>query len=204
MKDRWNQIWHRLGAPVAPVEILQKLLDAYSAGDRYYHNLAHIQDCLAIFDETQSLATQPAAVELAIWFHDAVYNPKRSDNEEKSAAWAKSAIAQSGLSIDFAEYVSCLILATRHHATAQNQDTQLLLDIDLSILGQQPEIYWLYEENIRKEYSWVPEPLFKQKRIEVLHSFLERSRIYHLDVYRDRFEEQARKNLEQAITRLVR
>jgi predicted metal-dependent HD superfamily phosphohydrolase len=203
MKERWKQIWQKLDAPVTPVEILEELLGAYSSGDRYYHNLVHIQDCLAIFDETRFLANSPEAVELAIWFHDAVYDPKRSDNEERSAAWAKSAIAQSGLSSDFSEYVSRLILATCHNAIAQDRDTQLLMDIDLSILGREPEIFWRYENNIRKEYAWVPEDIFKQKRIEVLHSFLERSHIYYLDIYRNRFEVQARQNLEQAIARLV-
>jgi predicted metal-dependent HD superfamily phosphohydrolase len=203
MKERCKQIWQKSDAPVVPSEILEELLSAYSSGDRYYHNLAHIQDCLAIFDETRFLADSPEAVELAIWFHDAVYDPKRSDNEEKSAAWAKSAIAQSGLSIDLAEYVSHLILATCHNAIDQDRDTQLLMDVDLSILGQEAEIFWQYEDNIRKEYAWVPEDLFNQKRIAILHSFLERSHIYYLEIYRNRFEEQARQNLEQAIARLV-
>lgn len=199
MKQRWNQIWRKLDAPIVPSETLEELLNAYSSSDRYYHNLTHIQDCLSIFDETRSLATFPEAVELAIWFHDAVYDPKRSDNEERSAAWAKSAIAHSGLSSDLAEYVSCLILATRHHVAVNDRDTQLLVDIDLSILGREPEIFWQYETNIRKEYAWVPEDLFRQKRISILHSFLERSHIYHLDFYREKFEAQARRNLEQAI-----
>ena len=203
MKARWKQIWQKLDAPVVPVEILEELLSAYSSGDRYYHNLTHIQDCLSIFDETRSLANSPEAVELAIWFHDAVYDPKRSDNEEKSAAWVKSAIAQSGLSRDFSEYVSRLILATCHNVIAQDRDTQLLMDVDLSILGREPEIFWQYENNIRKEYAWVPEDLFNQKRIAILRSFLERSHIYYLDIYRNKFEAQARQNLEQAIARLV-
>lgn len=203
MQERWNQLWQKLNASVVPVEVYEALIVAYSASDRYYHSLTHIQDCLSIFDETQFLAAQPEAVELAIWFHDAIYDPKRSDNEERSAAWAKAAIAQSGLSSELAEYVSSLILATHHHAIAQDKDTQLLLDVDLSILGQKPEIYWRYEENIRKEYAWIPEDFFRQKRIEILRSFLERSHIYYLDIYQDKLERQARQNLKQAIAMLV-
>jgi predicted metal-dependent HD superfamily phosphohydrolase len=94
MKDRWQ----KLAALRVPQDILGELVQAYSSPERYYHNLMHIQDCLSIFEQTSFLAARPEEVELVIWFHDAVYDTRRSDNEEKSAAWAEAVILQVGLS----------------------------------------------------------------------------------------------------------
>jgi predicted metal-dependent HD superfamily phosphohydrolase len=87
MKDRWQTVWQKLRTPRVPHDVLSELMHAYSSPDRYYHNFTHIQDCLSVFDQTSSLAAHPEEVELAIWFHDAVYDTKRNDNEQKSAAW---------------------------------------------------------------------------------------------------------------------
>src|SRR5687767_2511875 len=98
MKDRWQRVWQKLAAPRVPQDALGELLRAYSSSDRHYHNFTHIQDCLSIFDQTSFLAAHPEEVELAIWFHDAVYDTRRSDNEQKSAEWAEAVIQQAGLS----------------------------------------------------------------------------------------------------------
>ncbi|WP_199305718.1 hypothetical protein [Pseudanabaena sp. FACHB-2040] len=184
-----------------PSEALEQLLQAYSSPDRFYHTLTHLQDCLSKFDAAKSLARCPEQVELAVWFHDAIYDPKRTDNEQKSAEWASSVIHQSGLSSDIAESVSQLILATRHNSEVSDRDAQLLVDIDLSILGSQAD-FWQYEENIRTEYAWVPVDLFRQKRVEILRGFLERQPLYYLDAFREQFEVQARVNLRDAIAKL--
>lgn len=204
MIDRWEMVWQQVAAPRIPHDVLDELIRAYSAPDRYYHNLTHIQDCLCLFDQTRSLAAHPEEVELAIWFHDAVYDARRSDNEQKSAEWAQAVIHESGLSSDLAERVASSILATRHHGEVTDPDAQLLVDIDLSILGRDPDIFWQYEENIRKEYSWVPQTLFQQERLKILQSFLDRPHIYYHGEYREKFEARARANLEQAIARLGR
>ncbi|UBF28044.1 hypothetical protein K9N68_09205 [Kovacikia minuta CCNUW1] len=200
-ESRWEKIWQKLQAPEVPRSLLKQLVRAYSAPNRFYHNLSHIQDCLSKFDHINALATDPAEVELAIWFHDAIYNPKRNDNEQRSAIWAKAAIAQAGLHPGIAERVSDLILATEHHTEVRGRDAQVMVDIDLSILGSEENIFWQYDANIRKEYAWVPDPIFKQKRIEILRGFLSRSSIYNLEEYQARFEEKARANLERAIVR---
>jgi predicted metal-dependent HD superfamily phosphohydrolase len=139
---------------------------------------------------------------VAIWFHDAVYDTRRDDNEQKSAEWAKKVISQSGLAGSVAERVSDLILATRHRAEVSDMDAQLMVDVDLSILGADPEVFWQYEENIRKEYAWISESLFRAGRMEILHNFLNRKYIYHHQTYRGMFEDKARFNLKQAITKL--
>lgn len=202
MKQRWETVWRRLAAPRISYDALDGLIHAYSSPDRYYHNLTHIQDCLSLFDRTSSLAAHPDEVELGIWFHDAVYDPQRNDNEQKSADWAEAVIWQSGLGTGIAGRVRDCILATRHETEAGDHDAQLLVDIDLSILGRDPAVFRQYEENIRREYAWVPEDRFRQERRKILKRFLERPHIYYHGAYREMFEARARQSLEEAIARL--
>ena len=203
LRDRWEDLWQKLDVRTAPQSTFDELIEAYASPDRFYHTFVHIEDCLSIFDQAKSLAVHPEEVELALWFHDAVYDPKRSDNEQKSAEWAEGVIKQSGGSNDSAERVSYSILATRHQQEVTGADAQLMVDVDLSILGREPDIFWSYEENIRKEYSWVPEELFRRKRMEILSRFLEHQHIYYHRQYREMFEEKARANLKRAIARLM-
>jgi predicted metal-dependent HD superfamily phosphohydrolase len=201
LQDRWEQVWQTLDVQ-PPQAVFKQLIQAYSAPDRFYHNLVHIEDCLSIIDQTGPLAVHSEEVELAIWFHDVVYDTRQSDNEHKSAVWAKAAVQQAGLSNAIAERVSFLILATRHNQELTDRDAQFIVDVDLSILGREAAIFWQYEENIRKEYAWVPAPLFRQRRIAILNGFLERQHIYYHLKFREMFEENAWSNLTQAIARL--
>jgi predicted metal-dependent HD superfamily phosphohydrolase len=191
-----------LYAQAVPQEAFEELIRAYASADRFYHNLIHVQDCLSIFDQTKYITVHPEEVELAIWFHDTVYDTRRNDNEQKSAEWAGSIIRQAGLEHAVAERVTRAILATRHNSEVTESDAQLMVDVDLSILGKDTDTFWRYDENIRKEYAWVPERLFREKRTEILRGYLARKSIYYLETYRERFEERARANLKQAIEKL--
>jgi predicted metal-dependent HD superfamily phosphohydrolase len=133
-----------------------------------------------------------------------MYDTWRSDNEEKSAVWAEAVIEQSGLSREIAKRVRSLILATRHLEQVTDWDAQLLVDVDLSILGREAKVFWRYEEDIRKEFDWVPEDVVRRERVRILRGFLDRPHIYYHRGYRERFETQAQVNLEQAIARLDR
>ena len=186
-----------------PDKVFEELISAYSSPDRFYHNLAHVEDCLFYFDQTEFLALHPGEVELAIWFHDAVYDTRRGDNEQKSAAWAEAVIRQAGLGGEMAERVSRSILATRHDVEVEDRDARLVADVDLSILGREADVFWQYEENIRKEYAWVPEDLFRQKRAEILRGLLDREHIYYHEEYRHMFEDRARLNLKEVIAKLL-
>jgi predicted metal-dependent HD superfamily phosphohydrolase len=203
LRDRWEAVWQSLGVRTAPQDVFDELIKAYSSPDRFYHTLIHIDDCLSIFDQTKSLAFHPAEIELAIWFHDGVYDTHRSDNEQKSAEWARATVEGLGIDNNTSDGVADLILATRHTKEITDVDAQLIVDVDLSILGREADVFWLYEENIRKEYSWVPEPAFRQKRVEILSSFLNRPSIYFHKAYQERFEQTARANLKQAIAKLA-
>ena len=203
MEDRWKKLWQNFHVDIVPQVVFEKLIQAYSSRDRFYHNLTHIHSCFSIFDQTKFLAAYPEEVELAIWFHDAVYDAGRDDNEQKSAEWAGKVISQSGLGSGVAKKVCGLILATRHRAEVWDTDAQLMVDVDLSILGADPENFWQYEENIRKEYARVPDGLFRSRRTEILRSFLNREYIYYHKQYRGMFEEKARFNLKQAVAKLL-
>ena len=171
------------------------LVRRYAEPHRAYHTMQHIEECLAEFERARHLAADPAAVELALWYHDAVYNPLASDNEERSAKLAIEGLTDT----TFARRVEDLILATKHRVEPTDPDAQLLADIDLSILGQRWERFAEYETQIRKEYAMVPEPIFKVKRAEILRSFLDRARIYSTPFFRDRLEVQARANLKRTL-----
>ena len=174
----------------------------YSAPERHYHNLRHISECLEAFDSTRHFSKNPLAVELAIWFHDVVYNSRASDNEEQSAVSARQWLSGSGSSEELLGCVESLVLATKAHDASLDIDAPLLVDIDLAILGQKEIRFREYEAQIRAEYSWVPQSTFVTKRAEILERFLGRQRIYSTDFFFERFEVQARRNLRWSIDHL--
>jgi predicted metal-dependent HD superfamily phosphohydrolase len=201
--SRFYELWHRLGAAGDARPFFEELSAAYSEPHRAYHGAAHIFDCLQQFDAVRTLFVRPDEAEFALWFHDAVYDPKAADNEEKSAAWAAAALTNAGVSGESVMRISELILATKHSACTPEQDTQLVADIDLSILGREPDIFTAYDRAIRLEYKWVAEDEYREGRTRVLSRFLDRPAIFQSDVFRSRFEQQARVNLRRAIARLV-
>ncbi|MBW8865337.1 MAG: hypothetical protein JF609_10555 [Verrucomicrobia bacterium] len=148
------------------------------------------------------LARQPQAVELAIWFHDAVYDTHAGDNEERSAGLAQSWLKKFKAEAELIESVERLVLATKSHDGSLHPDAPLLVDIDLSILGRPRKQFWEYESQIRQEYAWVDKAVFAAKRMEILERFLARKRIYQTDHYFHFFQFQAAENLRASIERL--
>lgn len=168
------------------------LIARYSEPHRRYHTLEHLEECFAAFDEIADLAAHPADVELAIWFHDAIYDTRRGDNEERSADWARSVCG---------EQVARLVMVTRHEAVAQGADEKVLADVDLWILGAPEKRFDEYETQVREEYGWVPGPIYRRKRREILESFVARPAIYHTDRFIQRYEARARANLARSLAR---
>lgn len=207
---RWHGLWQRLTPMVmarpgcagrARVPDGERLLDAWGQAGRAYHNRDHLSGVLAVFDAHRELAARPELVELALWYHDAVYDPRRADNEEASAEWAVRDLKAAGFSPEDVLAVKGMILATRHRSDqGLDGDTQLLLDIDLSILAASPEAFDAYEAAIRQEYKHVPENVFRDKRAEVLQQFMARERIYR--VLSD-LEGPARENLARSMGNLA-
>ncbi|XHX76800.1 MAG: hypothetical protein RBJ76_20525 [Stenomitos frigidus ULC029] len=200
--QRWCNLWQQVGARSTPEPLFKKIVAAYSEPHRAYHTLIHLEDCLANLELARSLAHQPTVVALALYFHDVVYDPRASDNEECSAALAVKWLQHGQVPQSLVEAVRHLVLATKHQTTPKDKDTALLVDIDLAILGSPIVEFDRYEANIRHEYSWVPEAVYRAKRASLLEQFLERSRLFQTDFFHHRYEQQARYNLRRSIKRL--
>lgn len=198
---RWHALMARLNLPLGE-HTCCALIASYAEPQRQYHTARHIEDCLAKLDESRHLAEDAGEVELALWFHDAVYNPLKVGNELASAEWATRFLREAGAEPGRIERVHALIMATQHSVLATTDDVKLLVDIDLSILGADEAGYAEFERNVRREYRWVPYFLYRKKRREILQSFLGRSQIYSLTLFRERFELRARDNLRRAIASL--
>lgn len=197
-RRRWTELWRRLGARGDGTSAFNDLVAAYSDPVRAYHTTEHIRDCLAQFDLSKSAATRPDEIEAAIWFHDAVYRPGSSENEHRSAELARDVLLESGVPAAVADRIAGLVLATRHESIPSEPDAALLCDIDLSILGRPPDVFDEFERRIRLEYAWVPEAVYRSARGEIMESFLRRRSIYQTALFRERYEAQARENLERS------
>lgn len=147
-------------------------------------------------------ADRPDEIEVAIWFHDAVYVPGRPDNEAASAALAEQALAAGDVAAPVCDRVRSLVLATRHTAVPHGNDARILTDIDLAILGADPYRFGIYDRAIRREFHALPEGEYRAGRATVLRSFLARPSIYHTDSFRERYEATARANITAALAAL--
>lgn len=182
--------------------LFQKLLDSYSEPQRQYHTLQHLVECIQKFELVIDLVNLPREIEVALWFHDAVYDVKGHDNEALSASWAKESLVVVGASKDEIDRIFHLIMVTQHINIPQSLDEQTLVDIDLSILGEQTDRFNEYDIQVRQEYAWVPDDVYRTKRCEVLEMFLTRPSIYSTAYFQNHFEVQARENLQRSIAQL--
>jgi predicted metal-dependent HD superfamily phosphohydrolase len=189
--------------PSAIENLFNSIVEHYSAKNRAYHNLSHIQSLLSLSESLPDKIQDRAALYFAIWFHDVIYDTKRSGNEEKSAEFAVEALAVLGVPEQTVVTTREMILATKHHrADDLSRDMKAFLDLDTSILGAPEDIYKEYSRAIRKEYSWVPGFLYRKGRMKVLNDFLGRDRIYNTEEIRAKYETQARHNIAEEIRTL--
>jgi predicted metal-dependent HD superfamily phosphohydrolase len=184
------------------LDTYQKLLSSYSERHRHYHNIKHISSILEHLNDVRCLAEDVNAVEVALWFHDAIYKIHSSSNELDSANLASDFLKKNKISSDFINKVHDLIMATVHSFKPDDNDQKLIVDIDLSILGAKSNIYDEFELSIRKEYRLIPRFIYNKKRIQILDSFLNRDRIYSHDYFFEQWEKNARTNIKKAIAKL--
>ena len=143
------------------------LIEKYSESQRHYHTLDHIEDCLMKCEKVKNEIKDLKSFQIALLYHDLFYDPKRKDNEEKSAEYAFNLL--ESLKFNNAQKVKEIILLTKHPSIPKTKDEKLLLDIDLSILGESPKTYEIYEENIRKEYIHAPKIMYSFGRKKLLN-----------------------------------
>ena len=174
------------------------LYDAYSEVQRHYHSIQHIVECLEHFHQIKTYLDDTISVELAIWFHDVIYNPKAHDNEQQSADYMQRML-ENVLGAEQIAKIYAWVLATKTHAPTADTDLAYLLDIDLAILASDPMRFAEYERQIRQEYAWVEPSLYVKKRQQVLRHFLETQPLYQTPFFQKRYERQAKQNLAQAL-----
>ncbi|QIF04888.1 N-methyl-D-aspartate receptor NMDAR2C subunit [Roseimicrobium sp. ORNL1] len=205
LRSRWQRLCSDLAVPDMGDTTWQVLRGAYTEPHRAYHNLTHIAECLAQLDYIAGVINPPehGTLEMALWFHDVVYDTHRHDNEEVSAALAERHLARAGVPRDHISHITHLILATKHSPTPPIGDAAWIVDIDLAILGANAPRFDEYEKQIRAEYHWVPEPDFRKGRAAVLRMFLERDAIYMTPAFHTRYEKAARENLQRSLNALA-
>ena len=201
LAERWQGDWRELGVAQPDSALYEALIGGYSDLRRRYHSLQHLFECFDRFDEARTLAERPAEVAMAIWYHDAIYDVMRHDNEERSADMAREALIGAGVGNDVAGRVHALILETRHCSEPLGRDAALLVDIDLAILAAPPDRFDEYERQIREEYSHVPLQEFREARRKILEGFLGRPRIFLSPFFCERYEDPARRNIASALAR---
>lgn len=199
--DEWESLRAGRNVPSDLGDDLRPVLEAYSAPRRHYHNVRHVADCLRELDRVRPECDDRRAAGAALLFHDCVYDPTRSDSEERSADVAAGMLARIGWEEAFLDTVRSLILATKHATPTVTNDAKLVVDTDLSILGKPPDVFDAYERAIRREYAHVGDGAFAAGRAKVLRQFLARPTIYATPSFRRRYEGTARENLERAIAR---
>lgn len=203
LEERWAALWRRVGAIGDCRATLKDLTNLYDRSGRFYHTTAHLGHCLAEFDAVRHLCDRPDAVEAAIFYHDAVYEPLAKDNEERSARLAAETLRAHGVGETFCQAVAELILVTRHGGqTPATDDGALLADLDLAILGRPAPEFDAYERAIRREYAEVPEAAFRSGRAAILRRMLARPHIYFTGAFHQKYEEAARANLKRSLERL--
>jgi predicted metal-dependent HD superfamily phosphohydrolase/uncharacterized protein with PIN domain len=199
MLERWMNLtgtW--CIEPTLASRAFEDIRSQYAESARHYHTLKHIREVLAVIDRLAAHATSPNAVRLAAWLHDIIYDSRASNNEERSAQYARRLCEQLG--IPDGASIADLIQKTKTHRAGDDANAQVLLDADLAVLGASPDVYQAYARNIRLEYGWVPDAEYRTGRRRVLESFLSRPRIYHLLT---KWEEPARHNIAAEIADLA-
>jgi len=206
LERRWQSLCGSLSCPQqAAADVWQLIERHYSEPHRHYHNLDHVAALLRHAAVHRAHLLQFHVVELAIWFHDIIYDTRSGGNEVASAALAIAAMQVMQVDPDIVSQVERCILATIGHAVTDTDtdtavpDLPLFLDFDLAILGAPAEHYRHYREAIRKEYAWVPEQDYRAGRAGVLRRLLERPALYFTPWMAARLEAPARDNIESEL-----
>ena len=204
VKARFCELWNRCSLAETGADsivVWEEIIGHYNEPWRQYHTLEHLCHCLQQLDLTSSLMEDPAAVEIALWFHDTILQPDATDNEEKSAELFKRS-AEMHLPPNVVNNVSNLIRATEHRDPPQGQDARHLCDIDLSSLASPWEQFLKDSNALRAEQSGTADAQFYPAKIRFLSTLLERPTVFLTDYFQARFERAARENIRRYITQL--
>ncbi|MFF1481034.1 hypothetical protein ACFVYD_26365 [Streptomyces sp. NPDC058301] len=198
LRTRWTRTLAaaRQGPGPDPAPYAERLLAQWAEPHRKYHTLDHLAAVLRHVDTLADHAEDPELVRLAAWFHDAVYRPDRSENEERSAAQAERALPEAGLGQDATAEVARLVrLTVTHDPHEGDTNGEALCDADLAVLAGDPEEYAAYAAAVREEYAFVPDAAFRDGRAAVLRQLLDLPRLFRTPYGAKEWEARARENL---------
>ncbi|WP_329027901.1 HD domain-containing protein [Streptomyces sp. NBC_01423] len=208
LRTRWQDalLAARAGAEGPdPLPYADNLLDRWAEPQRKYHTTAHLAAVLDRIDTLAGHAANADAVRLAAWFHDAVYRPDRSENEERSAVLAERALPEAGVSEAVTGEVARLVrLTVTHDPAAGDTNGEVLCDADLAILAAPPKEYAEYAAQVREEYGFVPDEAFREGRAAVLRQLLGLPRLFRTPYGTAEWEPKARQNLLTELELLTR
>ncbi|GGQ24286.1 HD domain-containing protein [Streptomyces griseomycini] len=179
-----------------PAPYADNLLGRWREPQRHYHTLAHLTAVLDRVDTLEEHADDPDVVRLAAWFHDAVYLPDRSENEERSARLAERALSEAGVPAERTSEVARLVrLTVTHDPADDDRNGQVLCDADLAVLASPPSAYAAYTAAVREEYHFVPNDVFREGRADVLRRLLGLPHLFRTPHGQEHWEATARYNL---------
>lgn len=202
LKETFMELLHASNSHQLKEALWTELEQHYSKRSRHYHTLDHLAALLRQLEAIKDRFQDWKVILAALFYHDVIYVASKSDNEEKSAEFAVSRLRSSSFSEAQISRVTALILATKSHEASKDPEFNLFTDADLSILGQAPNLYQRYCEQVRKEYRIYPDVVYKPGRRKVIQHFLDMPRIYKSDYFYDLFERQARVNLNDEFEKL--
>ena len=171
-----------------------EIFTKYSEPKRHYHTITHLENLITELKEVKTNIQDWQTTLFAVFYHDVVYKASSSTNEEDSAKLAKQRLTEISYPTDRISKCIEMIMATKNHKDSNDNDINYFTDADLAILGQNPEDYYEYTENIRKEYSIYPDFIYNSGRKKVLQHLLQMDRIYKTEYFYNRYEKQARIN----------
>ncbi|MFD4611122.1 MULTISPECIES: hypothetical protein [unclassified Streptomyces] len=206
LRFRWTRALEGARGPGGgpdPVPYADNLLARWQEPQRHYHTVTHLAAVLDRVDVLERHADDPDAVRLAAWFHDAVYLPERSENEERSARLAERALPEAGVPAERTTEVARLVrLTVTHDPADDDRDGQVLCDADLAILAASPSAYAAYAAGVREEYHFVPNDAFREGRASVLRQLLALPRLFRTPYGAEHWEATARYNVTSELEML--
>ncbi len=205
LEREWRADMAALGVPEATSDAaLADIVTRHSEPQRRYHGLSHLDALFKLLGQHAPGLAPGSSARLAVWWHDAVYDPKAPDNEERSADLARETLTALKTAPPLIEEVADLILKTKRHwdSGPDGADGDLFLDADIAILGAPPAIYDAYAAGVREEYNWAPDLLYRQGRGAFLRAALGREQYFRTALFETAYGAQARENMARELAKL--
>lgn len=205
LQERWTMDVAGLpGTDASKAAAFVEIIAGHSQAHRRYHGVAHLEALFTLLDQHATAVSAPLPLHFAVWWHDVVYEPQASDNEARSAALARERLTEFGASTALINTVEALILATRNHWDAPAMgDGDYFLDADIAILGAPQSVYDHYAADVRAEYSFAPEPLYRAGRSHFLAKAAQRTPLFRRPEFETAYGATARANMRRELASLT-